>query len=277
VASRAISNRRRFDRREDLGGGTVTGDNKAPALEGGFRTKQEQVVGERLREVFERCSDPFEKKLDNFAKYTRRQALTRTFAQYEIFKRVLRVKGSIVECGVLRGGSLFTWLHLSSIVEPVNFTRRIYGFDTFEGFPAVSEYDKSPASSHVKAGDLYANSYEELTALIEVHNSNRLLNNVDKIHLVRGDATTTIPAFVESHPHLVVSLLFLDFDLYEPTKTALQHFVPRMPKGAVLAFDELDNPLWPGETKAALDEVGIRNLRIERVEFDPYIGFAVLD
>ena len=48
-------------------------------------------------------------------------------------------------------------------------------------------------------------------------------------------------------------MLFLDFDLYEPTRVALEHFLPRMPNGAVLAFDELDNPLWPGETLAMLE------------------------
>ena len=250
---------------------------KAPALEGGFRTRDEQMVGARLRDVFDRCPDPFEKKLDNFAKYARRQALTKTFAQYEIFKRISNVKGSIVECGVLRGGSLFTWLHLSSILEPVNFTRRIYGFDSFEGFPSVSEHDKAPAATSLKQGDLYANSYEELVELAKIHDSNRLLNHIDKLHLVKGDATKTIPQFIETHPHLVVSLLFLDFDLYEPTRVALTHFLPRMPRGAVLAFDELDNPIWPGETKAVLDDVGIRRLKIERLDFDPYIGFAVLD
>jgi hypothetical protein len=44
----------------------------------------------------------------------------------------------------------------------------------------------------------------------------------------------------------------------------------------VLAFDELDNPLWPGETQAMLDEVGAGRLRIQRLPFDPYIGYAVL-
>ena len=52
--------------------------------------------------------------------------------------------------------------------------------------------------------------------------------------------------------------------------------VPRMPKCAVVAFDELDTPLWPRET-AALEHFAHAKLRIERVEFDPYIGFAVLD
>ena len=75
---------------------------------------------------------------------------------------------------------------------------------------------------------------------------------------------------------MVVSLLFLDFDLYEPTKIALENFLPRMSKGSVIAFDELDNPIWPGETSALLDTIGISKLRIERLDFDPYIGFAVI-
>ena len=78
------------------------------------------------------------------------------------------------------------------------------------------------------------------------------------------------------NPHLVVSVLFLDFDLYEPTKVALEHFIPRMPKGAIIAFDELDNPIWPGETQALMDTVGINRLRIERLPWDPYIGYAVV-
>jgi len=251
--------------------------DKKPALEGGFRTTEEQLVGKRLREVFERSPESFEDKLNNFSKYTRRQAVTKTLAQYEIFKRVMPVKGSIIECGVLRGGSLFTWLHLCSILEPVNITRRIYGFDTFEGFASVADQDRAELSQHVRGGDLRGSTHEELSELAKIHDANRLLNHIDKLHLERGDATKTIPAFVESHPHLVVSLLYLDFDLYEPTCAALEHFVPRMPKGAILAFDELDNPLWPGETRAAMDKVGVNRLRIERLDFDPYIGFAVIE
>jgi hypothetical protein len=38
--------------------------------------------------------------------------------------------------------------------------------------------------------------------------------------------------------------------LIEPTLAALQPFVPRMPRDAVIAFDELNRPEWPGETLA---------------------------
>jgi hypothetical protein len=50
-----------------------------------------------------------------------------------------------------------------------------------------------------------------------------------------------------------------------------------MPRGAVLAFDELDNPMWPGETLALLSTLGIRSLRLQRLEWDPYISYAVLE
>src|SRR5205809_6133510 len=94
------------------------------------------------------------------------------------------------------------------------------------------------------------------------------------MQLIRGDVTKTIPEFVQQNRHLLVSLLFIDLDLYEPTKVALEQIVPRMPKGAIIAFDELDNPIWPGETLAVLDTLGIRKLELERVDFDPYIAFA---
>jgi hypothetical protein len=47
-----------------------------------------------------------------------------------------------------------------------------------------------------------------------------------------------------------------------------------MPKGAIIAFDELDNPIWPGETLAALEAVGLNRLEIRRFPWDPYIGYA---
>ncbi len=103
------------------------------------------------------------------------------------------------------------------------------------------------------------------------------MGHVSKVELIKGDAVKTIPEFIRNNKHLMVSLLFLDFDLYEPTKVAIENFFPRMPKGAVVAFDELDNPLWPGETQALLETIGINKLAMKRVEFDPYIGYAVVE
>ncbi len=251
--------------------------NKEIKVAGGLRTNAEAEEGSRNQALFEANPSSWETKMENFPKYVRRQNLTRFLALYEIFKKSLPVKGSIVECGVNHGFGLMSWAKFSAILEPVNLMRRVYGFDTFEGFPGISEKDRSATSMHVKEGDLAADVHDELEQLVDIFDSSRFIGHVDKVKLVRGDATKTIPQFIEENPHLLVSILYLDFDLYEPTKVALEHFLPRMPKGAILAFDELDNPLWPGETLAMLEAHAKRPLRIERLEFDPYIGFAVLD
>lgn len=241
-----------------------------------FRTEHEQAVGPAIQKIFEACPDSIETKLENFPKYVRRNQLKRFLAMYEIFKLVLPVKGSVVECGVFKGFGTMSWAKLSAMLEPENLTRRVYGFDTFAGFPSVSEHDQNKVAD-VTEGGLYADSHQELQELIVQYDNDRFLGHMDKVHLIKGDVCKTVPKFVEDNPHVVVSLLFLDMDLYDPTKTALETFLPRMPRGSIVAFDELDNPMWPGETKAVLDSFGIRKFELRRLEWDPYISFAVLD
>lgn len=251
--------------------------DKGPSVSGGFRTMAESQEGARNKAEFDASTLPWESKMENFPKYVRRQNLTRFLVLYEIFKQVLEVKGSVIECGVHQGFGIMTWAKLSAILEPVNLTRRIFGFDTFGGFPEPDAKDRAKASMHVKQGDLAADSHDEIMRLAEIHDSTRFIGHIPKVKLIKGDAAKTIPAFVAEHPHLVVSLLFLDFDLYEGTKVALETFVPRMPKGGIIAFDELDNPLWPGETAAMLEFCRDSKLRIRRLPFDPYIGYATIE
>ncbi len=246
------------------------------AAEANFRRASEQEAVSDYVNIFENSGDNTQNKLHNMVKYMRRQDLTKMIARYEIFKKVLNTKGSIVECGVFRGAGLMSWALFSDMLEPINLTRRIYGFDTFEGFPNVSEKDKNTVRNP-QQGDLFANVYDEMHAIINAYDKNRFLGHVPKVNLIKGDACKTMPDFLKDNQHLVVSLLFLDFDLYEPTKIAIETFVPRMPKGSIIAFDELDNPIWPGETVAALETLGLNKLRIQRCDFDPYIGFAEIE
>jgi hypothetical protein len=241
-----------------------------------YRTDTEKDVGRKNAEIFEHSADSVEVRLENFPRYVRRQQLKRFLSMYELFKRVVPVKGSVVECGVFRGFGLMSWAKISTILEPENLTRRIYGFDTFDGFPSVAGQDTSKfARSNI--GDLRASSEEELGALIEQYDRDRFLGHIPKVQLIKGDIVKTAPEFLSTNPHLVVSLLFIDCDLFEPTRAALDAFVPRMPKGAILAFDELDNPIWPGETRAVLERLGLNRLRLQRLDWDPYIAFAELE
>ena len=231
----------------------------------------------KLEHYFDDSIGTTTEKISNFAKYVPRQDLTSFLVKYEIFKKILHVQGSIVECGVLFGGGLMTFAQLSAIFEPVNHQRKILGFDTFSGFPEISIHDKKSTSNFMHRGGLKINSFDDLEKAIALYDSNRFLNHIPKVELIKGNASHTIPKYLTDNPHTVVSLLYLDFDLFKPTKIALKNFVPRMPKGSIIVFDELNSKLWPGETKAVLDTIGIRNLRIERFNFDSYISYAILD
>lgn len=216
-------------------------------------------------------------KLANFAKYVPRQNMTNFLAKYELFKKILNVEGSIVECGVLFGGGLMTFAQLSAIFEPVNYTRKIIGFDTFSGFPSLTKQDEGSTSHFARKGGLAVDSFKDLQESVALYDSNRFLNHIPKIDLIKGNVIYTIPRYLKENPHTIVSLLYLDFDIYKPTKIALENFVPRMPKGSIIVFDELNSKDWVGETKAVLDTIGIRDLRIERFSFATYMSYAILE
>ncbi len=232
---------------------------------------------EKLEEYYNNSVGTTVEKLYNFPKYAPRQSITNFLSKYEIFKKIQNIQGSIVECGVLFGGGLMSFAHFSSIFEPVNNQRRIIGFDTFSGFGELHPTDKLGASQYMKKGGLAVDSFDELKQCISLYDENRFLNHIPKVELVKGDATKTIPKYIKDNPHLVVSLLHLDFDIYKPTKVALENFIPRMPKGSVIIFDELNSKDFQGETQALIDSLGINNLKIERFSFDSVISYAVLD
>ncbi len=228
-----------------------------------------------MQDYFNNGKGTLPEKIESFAKYVPRQSITRFLSRYEIFKKILNIQGSIIECGVFFGQGLMSFAQFSAIFEPVNNQRKIIGFDTFSGFPSVSKFDK--ASDLGKKGKLSTGAYKDILEGVSLFDSNRFLEHIPKVEVVKGDATKTIPKYIKENPHTVVSLLYLDFDIYEPTKAALKHFVPRMPKGSIIAFDELNSKNWKGESVALLETLGIRNLKIERFSFDSYLSYAILD
>ena len=218
-------------------------------------------------------------KLENFACYVPRQTLARFMCLTEIFKLALNVQGDVMECGVNWGGGLMTFAQLSAILEPVNLQRRIVGFDTFAGFTGIAAQDQHSIiqTAERRAGGYQADSMADLTEAIALFDANRFIGHVQKVELIKGDVSVTVPAYLEREPQTVVSLLHLDMDLYEPTLACLKHFVPRMPKGAVLVFDELNNRTWPGETVAVMEALGLNKLRIQRFTYEPHVSYAVLE
>ena len=239
--------------------------------------KSEKEYSEKLTNYFDSSIGTTFEKLNNFSKYIPRQALTKFLVKYEIFKKIIDVEGAIVECGIRHGGGLLSFAQMSAIFEPVNYTRKIIGFDTFMGFPNLSKKDTGSKSQYAYKGGFAVDSLEDINKATELYDENRFISKIPKIQVICGDAVTTIPKYLKDNPQTVVSLLYLDFDIYEPTKAALENFVPRMPKGSIIAFDELNSEDWKGETIAVLETLGISNLRIRRFNFDSFFSYAILE
>ncbi|MEE8238763.1 MAG: TylF/MycF/NovP-related O-methyltransferase [Nitrososphaerales archaeon] len=234
-------------------------------------------IAEFLEKALQEKDADLLRELHAFAKYVPRQSITRFLARYELFKLIVNVPGCVIEAGVYSGAGVFSFAHFSAILEPVHYARKIIGFDTFEGFPEFNESkDAGEASPHGHRGGFAYTDLGNLRRAAARFDENRFIGHIPKIDLVKGDACQTMPRYLEQNPHLVVALLYLDFDLYEPTLTAIKTFLPRIPKGGIIAFDELNKDLWPGETLAAMESVGLSQLSLRRFPFDALMSYAIV-
>jgi len=257
---------------------TATSSLKQLGHHADMHSPAEEDIVNALCQAFENSCVSLAQRLETFPRHVRRQDLARFLVRYEIFKLNLGIHGSVVECGVFAGGGLMTWAQCSSILEPYNHTRRVIGFDTFAGFPTTHEKDTSSGTSeylHEGAFDTSTKMVEELNHLASIHDRNRPLGHIPKVDLVQGDSCHTILEYLELNPHLLISLLYLDFDLYEPTKTALQHLLPGVVRGGVVAFDELNSAHFPGETVAFIESAGITLAPLRRFASVPCISYFV--
>lgn len=253
-------------------------ENKDPSsfFEPRTNTDKDSAYRKGISNLFENAKGTTYEKLWNFSRFVPRQRLTMFLSKYELMKKILNVQGSIVEIGVHFGAGLFEWIQLSEILEPRNYQRQIHGFDNFEGFSSISEKDKHKNQSiHLVEGGLKADVYEELLENIKIYDYTRALGHINKHFLYKGNVLDTIPKFVKENPHSVISMLYLDVDLYEPTKVALEYLYPLIPKGGIVVFDELNCDKFPGESLAVKEILGIDNLRIERSTFDTWISYSV--
>ncbi len=201
--------------------------------------------------------------------YSERQSITSSLTRIDLFRKVLNKQGSIVECGVHKGNSLFLYHHLSSILEPYNFNRKIIGFDTFEGFRSITTKD----NENLKTSDFSDTSYDELMKWSSLQGKNKAVNHIDKIELIKGDAIKTIPEYVANNPHLIIALLYLDFDIYEPTKMALEYLLPLVPKGGIVGLDEINCKKWQGETIAFKECVPLKTAKLKKFSYDPWVSY----
>jgi predicted O-methyltransferase YrrM len=182
----------------------------------------------------------------------------------ELLARTAGVPGDVAECGVYRGAT-FAALALET---QRSSGRHLYGFDSFEGFDDTVAIDVALGGQD--DGTRRVHGFSD-TSLGLVQRKVTWLGLDTTATLVPGYFADTLAAFADRR----FAFVHLDCDLYQSYKDCLEFFWPRLSPGAIVLFDEYDDPSWPGANLAIDEFLAREGATLEHLERDNYRRFYV--
>lgn len=207
--------------------------------------------------------------------FLKRQNIMRILFLDEIYKQIKKIDGHIFEFGCKWGTNLSIYTNLRGIYEPYNHNRKVIAFDTFEGIKGTSKKDGASiagdGSYSTKKG--HEIKLDELLSILE---SFCPIPHINKHELIKGDVRKTLLPFLKKNKQIIASLIYLDMDLYAPTKYVLKKILPYTTKGTVIVFDESNWSAFPGPTIALDEIIGKKKYKINKSKYQPIPSYIVL-
>ncbi len=180
-------------------------------------------------------------------------ALMHIFCFKELYDKIKNIEGDIVECGVAYGGSF--WI-LGMLAEQEGGGRRIYGLDSFEGFPEPTIEDKNEYRV-IHKGEYGDASIEQVEKLFQVV-------DLPKPTIIKGFLEDTAGSFKNQVGQ--IAFLHIDADLYSAYKITLKELFDKVAQGGIVLFDEYDEPTFPGATKAVDEFFAGKNYELQKIK-----------
>lgn len=242
-----------------------------------YRSIHENKFEQELYHCLKECPIPESQMLENLGLFLTSKNFARILFMHHIYEQTLNVPGVIMDFGTRWGQNMSLFSIFRGMYEPFNRHRKIIGFDTFSGFPNISEKDgKSDLMSkgNVSVTKDYINFLEKI---MDVHEKMNPISHIKKFELIAGDAIITISKYLDDNPHTIISLAYFDFDLYAPTKKVLESISDRLAKGSILGFDELNDPDSPGETLALMEVFGLNKISLRRLPIVSRSAYFVIE
>ena len=242
-----------------------------------YASDDEKNIRNDLLHLFKQCPIPENEILSNLGLFIKRQDFSRLLFMHDLYKKIIDIHGLIIEFGVRWGQNLALFETFRGLYEPFNYSRKIIGFDTFEGFPSTNENDGQ--SEIIRKGAYpVTEGYEKyLEKILNYHEKESPISHIQKYHLIKGDATVEIKRFFEQYPETIVAFAYFDLDLYEPTVKCLEAIKDHVTKGSVIGFDELNVHAFPGETIALKEVFGLSRYKITRSKYSSVQSYIVID
>ncbi len=240
-----------------------------------FSNNQEQDARLKLANLLEECKIPKPEILSNLGLFLNSKNLSRILFMNYIYEKIIDVQGVVFDLGTRWGQNMSLFTSFRGIYEPYNRHRKIIGFDTFKGFVEITPEDGE--SNLMNPGNVTVSpNYEDyLNEIMQCHEQDNPLSHIKKFSIIKGDANNTVSDYLESNPETIISLAYFDFDVYKPTAKVLETIIPRLTRGSVLGFDELNDPDSPGETIALMEKIGLNNIKLRRYRYSSRVSYFV--
>tara|TARA_B100001057_G_scaffold499059_2_gene608235 strand:- start:6890 stop:7657 length:768 start_codon:yes stop_codon:yes gene_type:complete len=240
-------------------------------------SSEEDKLRSRLKDLLLNSKIPQNQILSNLGLFLDSKHLSRILLIDHLFKLTVGVHGDIFEFGSRWGQNSSLFSALRGIYEPFNRHKKIIAFDTFDGFPNVHKKDGTHQMMFKGALKTHDKYEKFLGEILEIQEKLNPLSHIKKYEIIKGDAVKEFPKYISKNQHTIISLAYFDFDIYEPTKELIKLIKPRLVKGSVLAFDELNDPDSPGETLAVMETLGLNNIRLQKFENASRVSYAIID
>ena len=214
-----------------------------------------------LGEIIEKYPHDIRHYLHLFPVYASRRSFIRQLAHYELFKLTTDLPGHYLDFGVYFGNSYFSWHKFLEVFTPTATHKKVFGFDTFSGFPPLAPKDGAEDQTvEKKMGGLNSASFlDEFKLLLDLHNQDSVIP-ANRGKIIIGNIVETLPEWLDANPEARFCLINIDVDIYEPTCAILELCWDRLVPNGVLLLDEYGTSKWPGETNA-WDDFSISRLK----------------
>ena len=173
--------------------------------------------------------------------------------------------GDYVECGTFKGNTLIPAALYSKSMKPP-LRKKLWGIDTFKGFPPHEHHEKDLPSyfielhsqtlisdEHFELAKKRTNNFEDISHLeneyfLEIKEIFNICEEFEDVGLLQGTFEEITPQF--DRP---IAILHLDGDLYEGYLTCLNNLYDNIIEGGCVIFDEYYSHKYPG-ARAAVNE-----------------------